>query len=168
MTEKEFNIIWNLFLESFSKDERRTKKKQYALIKNPLYHLDAYQENNETIAFLAYWNFGDFLYVEHLATEPKMRGKGIGRKIIKDLTHKSNKLVVLEAEKPHDEMAKRRIHFYERLGFYVNDYEYYQPSYGEDKDELSLLFLSHPRAISHAEFEKIRQTIYREVYQKDI
>lgn len=168
MTEKEFDIIWNLFVESFRTDERRDKEKQFELLSNPLYHLETLQNNKKAIAYIAYWNFDDFLYVEHLATAPEMRGQGIGKNILKELIERVNKLTVLEVEKPHDNIAKRRIQFYKRLGFQVNDYEYFQPSYGKDKNEVPLLFLSNPRQISYIEFDRIRKTIYREVYHKNI
>lgn len=168
MNRDQFDVVWGIFVKSFSEDERRIKEKQYALLSNPLYNLDTYEENDRTVAYIAYWDFGDFLYVEHLATEPEMRGRGIGGKMLKDLIKQKNRLTVLESEKPDEEIAKRRIGFYDRLGFKVNSYEYFQPSYGEGKEELSLVFLSNPRLLAPDEFEKIRLTIYKNVYNKQL
>ncbi len=168
MNRDQFDVVWGIFVKSFSEDERRIKEKQYALLSNPLYNLDTYEENDRTVAYIAYWDFGDFLYVEHLATEPEMRGRGIGGKMLKDLIKQKNRLTVLESEKPDEEIAKRRIGFYDRLGFKVNSYEYFQPSYGKGKEELSLLFLSNPRLLAPDEFEKIRRTLYKNVYNKQL
>jgi ribosomal protein S18 acetylase RimI-like enzyme len=168
MNRDKFEVIWDIFVKSFSEDERRVKKKQFALLQNPLYHLDTYESNGLTVAYIAYWDFGDFLYVEHLATEPEMRGQGIAGKMLKDLINQTGKLTVLESEKPEDNISKRRIAFYERLGFKVNRYEYFQPSYGEGKEELSLLFLSNPHLLAPGEFENIRRIIYKNVYNKHI
>jgi ribosomal protein S18 acetylase RimI-like enzyme len=168
MNRDKFEVIWDIFVKSFSEDERRVKKKQYALLQNPLYHLETYELEGLTVAYIAYWDFGDFLYVEHLAAEPEMRGQGIGGKMLKDLINQTGKLTVLESEKPEDRISKRRIGFYERLGFKVNSYEYFQPSYGDGKEELALFFLSSPRLLLAEEFENIRRTIYSNVYNKQI
>lgn len=168
MNRDEFDVVWDIFIKSFSEDERRIKEKQYALLSNPLYNLDTYEEEGRIVAYIAYWDFGDFLYVEHLATDPEMRGQGIGGKMLKDLIKQTGRLIVLESEKPDEAIAKRRLGFYERLGFKVNRYEYYQPSYGEGKEELSLVFLSNPHLLAPAEFENIRRIIYKNVYNKQI
>lgn len=168
MNRDQFDVVWSIFVNSFSDDERRIKEKQYALLSNPLYNLDTYEEEGRTVAYIAYWDFGDFLYVEHLATEPEMRGQGIGGTMLADLVKQKGKLTVLESEKPDEAIAKRRIGFYERLGFKVNGYEYFQPSYGEGKEELSLVFLSSPHLLSPEEFDNIRRSIYRNVYNRQI
>lgn len=168
MNRDKFEVIWDIFVKSFTEDERRIKAKQYALLQNPLYHLETYKSDGLAVAYIAYWDFGDFLYIEHLATEPAMRGQGIGGKMLSDLLKKHNKQTVLESEKPEEELSQRRIGFYQRLGFKLNDYEYFQPSYGVGKEELSLVFLSYPDALTREQFMTIRRTIYENVYNKQI
>ena len=75
--------------------------------------------------------------------------------------------MVLEAE-PYDsgELAKRRIAFYERQGFVVNEYEYIQPAIAKGEEPIPLIIMSSPRALSKTEYEAIRDAIYREVYDK--
>ena len=168
MQISEFDKVWGIFEEAFSEAGRRSKEKQFDLLSNPLYNLDTYEEDGRIVAYIAYWNFDNFLYVEHLATDSSMRGRGIGGKMLRDLMTKQEQLTVLESEIPHDEISTRRISFYERLSFEVNGYDYVQPPYNDAYEELPLAFLSRPRLLSKEEFEAARQTIYQEVYNRDI
>ncbi|MBK5252521.1 MAG: hypothetical protein JJE29_07815 [Peptostreptococcaceae bacterium] len=77
---------------------------------------------------------------------------------------KQNQDVVLEVEKPETETAKKRIAFYERLGFFRNEYDYLQPSFSDNKRAISLLIMSRPSSLSQNGFEKIKAIIYRDVY----
>ncbi|MDO9614863.1 MAG: hypothetical protein Q7J86_10115 [Bacteroidota bacterium] len=62
--------------------------------------------------------------------------------------------------------ARRRIAFYESVGFSVCDGFYYQPPYSPDKNKVKMLLMSFPEKILPPEFEAIKMQIYREVYQQ--
>ena len=69
----------------------------------------------------------DSYYGEHLAVNERGRNGGIGSFIFNwCLEHLKGKHV-LEVEVPDEEIKRRRINFYKRLGFYYNEYEYIQP-----------------------------------------
>ena len=75
-----------------------------------------------------------------------------------------NKPIILEVEVPLDEMSKRRIGFYERLGFILrNDIFYFQPPYEEGMNGLELK-LMHTGNLEKSLLEKYSEEIKKVVY----
>lgn len=165
---KSFNDIWKIFEESFPQDECRNLKDQKELLKESRYNLNPVYDGGEIIGFTAIWNLENFTYIEHFAIKKELRGKGYGSKIIKDVISKNNKLIILEVEKPETDEAIRRIEFYKRLGFHINNYEYIQPPYDKDKRYVPLVIMSFPNKIDMSEFIKIRDDLYKKVYKFNI
>ena len=56
----------------------------------------------------------------------RRRNGGIGAEAMKQFLAFCGTPVVLEVEMPADEMSKRRIGFYERLGFKLDNHVYHQ------------------------------------------
>ncbi|MGN1246137.1 MAG: GNAT family N-acetyltransferase, partial [Muribaculaceae bacterium] len=82
----------------------------------------------EFAAFLSYWNFTSFSYIEHLAVMPQIRGVGIGHKIMADFFVNVSHRMVLEVEPPIDTITRKRVAFYESLGMTLwSDFPYTQP-----------------------------------------
>lgn len=107
------------------------------------------EEHGEVVGFLSYWRFPDYCYVEHLAVESRMRGSGIGRELMQYLITTVSERVLLEVEPPLDEMSRRRIAFYERLGFGLHsDYYYLQPPYGPGQSPVELKLMTTPTVIA--------------------
>ena len=117
-------------------------------------------------AFFAAWEFETFIYVEHFAVNPVLRNGGVGSKMLKALTEDAEKMIILEVEPPTEEIAVRRVRFYERNGFFFNDYPYIQPSMGEGRKETPLFLMSTERKIDEEEYRMIRNTLYTKVYGK--
>ena len=69
------------------------------------------------VGFITYWDFDSFYYVEHFATNPALRNGGYGKRTLEYLCNYLKHPIVLEVERPVEEMAKRRISFYQRQGF---------------------------------------------------
>ena len=72
--------------------------------------------------------------------------------------------MVLEVELPETEMAQRRIGFYQRLGFILNEFPYWQPSMQEGQPSIPLKIMSWPKALSQEQFTPWQQQIYQDVY----
>ena len=74
--------------------------------------------------------------------------------------------LVLEVELPNDTPSRRRIAFYERLGFRAFSQTYEQPPYrvGGAFVPMRLLYLA-PGGLAGLEFDAVRATLYREVYR---
>ena len=158
MEIKEFDQVYTLMEESFPKDEYRDYQKQKELFQNP--------EFREIKAFFAAWEFETFIYVEHFAVNPILRNGGVGSRMLKALTEDAEKMIILEVEPPTEEIAVRRVRFYERNGFFFNDYPYIQPSMGEGRKETPLFLMSTERKIDEEEYRMIRNTLYTKVYGK--
>ena len=69
-----------LYNTSFPADERRPVDSILSLIDNHDSPFNAYviKADNGFAGFITTWDFDDMLYVEHFATNPELRGQGIG------------------------------------------------------------------------------------------
>lgn len=160
-----FEEVFKLMEKSFPKNEYRAKENQKKLLKNPMYKLDIKtDESGKTIAFIASWNFPKFIFIEHLAVDPSCRGKGMGSKIMKDFINNSKKPIVLEIEIPNDEISIKRKNFYEKLGFKLNNHEYYQLPLRKGDKPMKLNLMSYPNEIPDETFEIIENIIQSYVY----
>lgn len=162
---KEFDKVFAIMDEAFPPEEFRTYEGQLALLENPYYWLRLERDDqNRLIAFLASWEFEEFRYVEHLAVSRQARGSGIGGSMMQRFLQESVCPVILEVEPPTDDISRRRIGFYQRLGFQLNEFEYMQPPLRKGHGFYPLYVMSYPCSVSMAEFEPMKKTIYREVY----
>ena len=72
--------------------------------------------------------------------------------------------IVLEVERPIEEMAKRRISFYQRQGFTLWEKDYSQPPYKPGDDFLPMYLMVHGELDCEKDFETIKKRIHKEVY----
>ena len=164
MNEKYFDSFFNILKNSIPENERRDYLSQKKLLSNSNYKPLVFKENNEILAIMATWEFEDFIFVEHLAVNSKLRGKGIGTELIKNYLNKNKKKVFLEVEPPNCTISKRRVLFYEKLGFYFNDFYYLQPSLNPGDSPIKLNIMSYSEYITEKEFDMYKKDIYKEVY----
>lgn len=158
------NEIWSIYESSFPPEERRDLQSQKSILACDHYHVVPLRDDGNIVGFIAYWQLPAIVFVEHLAIKSDMRGKGHGTKAIKQLTTKYPR-VVLEVEKPITPQAKRRISFYQHLGFHLNQYNYMQPPYDAKKQAVPLLLMTYPHQVNAAEFSMIRHILYSIVYK---
>ena len=62
------------------------------------------------------------------------------------------------------EISKKRVSFYEKLGFSFNDFYYLQQPLNHGDSPFRLNIMSYPESIGEKEFEKYKNDIYRDVY----
>ena len=167
MKTEEFDEVYKLMEHSFPPDERRDYAGQRALLDEPNYHI--YVAGDDRIAgFMAVWQLEGWAFVEHFAVHPDTRGQGLGSTMLAALREELGCPICLEAELPQSAIAARRIAFYERNGFFVNEYPYEQPSFSADKKAVPLYVLTTGGKLSPAGFETLRRQIYNVVYKKEI
>lgn len=130
-----------LYMASFPPEERRDWGDIAGADSSP--RLRVLHDGDEFAGFVTTWEFDDFIYIEHLATEPSMRNRGLGAKTLAALSG-LGKALVLECEHPgcSDPMAGRRLEFYRRNGFGIIDEGYVQPPYSAGLPEVPLLLLA--------------------------
>lgn len=166
LKRNDFDKMFELIELSFPKDEYRTYEGHLALLDEPDYQVYVLrdEEREELRALVTVWEFGGFGFVEHLAVNPAYRNGGLGSLILGELTKKLGKMICLEVELPDNDMARRRIGFYERNGFHLNEYPYIQPPLAEEQNEISLLIMTTKRRLTLEEFERLRDRLYAKVY----
>ncbi len=160
--------VWRLYEESFPAHERRSLTAQEQAFADCRARSKVMlDDEGEVMALVFYWLHAGMGYVEFLAVNPAMRGRNIGSGVVERLLELyPGKLVILEIEPPQEEMAVRRLHFYERLGFVRNPYNYIHPSYrkGTDACPHELVLMSHGRIATEKEFsgftEFMREVIW--------
>ena len=166
MTPDEHDATYRLMLESFPRDELRSCEDQRALLDEPRYHpYVAHGEGGEVVALLTVWSLGEIAFIEHFAVAPALRGGGLGSRLLGEIVTMYQKPLCLEVERPETETARQRIDFYRRNGFYLNEYDYEQPAYGEGRAAVPLYVMTWGQAVDRPTFERIRASLYDKVYR---
>lgn len=160
----DFEQFWDLYSQSFPEEERRNMDLQREIMSHPAFQIRHYKNDDLYRGFLNTFNFADFIFVDHLAVSPEQRGSGIGSSIMKELIESTSKPIILEVERPTCDDAVRRIDFYESLGFHLNVFDYIQPPIDEGRKAIPLFLMSYPERLDMSQYEKVRQIIYRNVY----
>lgn len=165
---EDYPSFLKLYNESFPPDERRELKDEEHLtnfikMKGGKFNAFAAKDGDLFLAFLSYWTFEGYTYIEHFAVVPEHRGKRIGALMLNHLFKEVSPNVLIEVEKPEGEEQKRRIKFYERNGFRVREeFDYTQPAYSSDKSPVEMLLMTHGDVNLHNR-DSIREML-REVY----
>ncbi len=170
-----FEEIYAIYQAAFPPSERRTKEGQRAVLENPSYRMRVIREREEgapeglICGFIGYWELESCIFLEHLATVERSRGKGYGRRLMEECIQEGRgkgKPLFLEIEPVtgEDPMTGRREAFYHRCGFFTNDFYYEQMPLKEGDRPIPLWVMSWPKAMEEEAFLPYKQEIYREVY----
>ncbi len=160
-----FAFCWELYLAAFPENERRDLDYHTETMSKRGFHCDLFLDSDEPIGILFWWDLSDFIFVEHLATIPAVRGKGHGNQIISELIASSDKPILLEVEHPEDELSRRRIGFYERMGFILNDHPYHHPSFKQiEGDKVDLMVMTRPYPISKSELQRFVESEFPRIH----
>ncbi|MDR0506478.1 MAG: GNAT family N-acetyltransferase [Dysgonamonadaceae bacterium] len=161
-------FIKPLYISAFPADERRNFGDLLALAETQTkMRLKIEKLDDELLAFIIYWEFESFVYVEHFAVNEQFRGKGHGGKIFREFLQNARKSVILEVEPPENLAAEKRIKFYERSGMILQHFPYMQPPYSHDKNPVNMLIMSS-KYITKNDFEKIKNEIFEKVYNPEL
>ena len=165
----ETDLFWKSFLslyqESFPDYERRPLSDLTRLLEmqKSRYRLLAILEDDRFVGFFGLWSFDRYVYVEHFAVASENRGTGVGTNALRMLQESENLPFVLEVEPPIDEQTRRRVSFYERMGFCLSDVYYWQPPYSSGLDGLELRLMFY-RQNEITEIQDIVHDIHAVVY----
>lgn len=162
-----YGFVEELLHTAFPENERRNDDKQRwnADHETRFHCLLVMTDHRKPAGVLTYWEFDTFIYIEHLATAPHLRGQGIGREIVCTfLKEHTPKPVVLEVEIPLDETSSRRIGFYKRCGLELWECDYRQPPYRSSDGWLPMYLMASPGLSPEKEYQHIRDTIHGAVY----
>lgn len=155
--ECDFPRIYEIMEEAFPPSERRTREGQKKLWASPHHQVLIRREplsDGKIAGFIAWWDFDDAAFIEHFAVDSSLRGGGLGSRILQEFLHHVKRPVFLEAEPPETETARRRVAFYQRMGFQLNDFPYQQPSLQPGQPPVPLKIMTYPSPVDRETFEK--------------
>ncbi len=161
----DFEEIYSLVRTTFPKEECYPYDYHYKALMRPSFFGRKLVLDNKIKAFVTGFQQKNYLFLDYFAVDKNLRGQGIGGKFLKKVIESVQCPVILEVELPETEMAKRRIVFYERLGFQLNTYPYRMPLIAEGFGDTPLYIMSYPLALAKKEFDILSQDIYCHVYQ---
>ena len=153
-----------IYESSFPEDERRNWDQLLDLLGNTRYKLFEIYIQEKFIGFISVWDLEEINFIEHFAITDSEQGKGFGTQALNQVFSMNSKPFILEVEEPFTETAQKRISFYERLNFKVNEFSYFQPPYSIDKNSVKMLLMSYPMKIELENFERIKSQIHNQVY----
>ena len=157
--------VENTYNDSFPEAERRAFSLVRELVKDePRFTVYTLFKDQVYAGFITAWSFGTFIYVEHFAIDASARNGGIGGESMKQFMALCDAPVVLEVEMPTEEMSTRRIGFYERLGYVLDDDVYFQPPYRQGEPLLEMRLMPYGAIDLKQSFEEVKNCIHRYVY----
>lgn len=152
---------------SFPIEEVRPRENAKAQLRNPKYCIwISKNEADQILGFIAEWDLGISIFVEHFAVDQTLRGAGIGSEMMAAYLSQAAKPVVIEVEDEKIEINTRRIGFYQRLGFHLSEYGYHQPVIRGDVNKvIPLKIMSFPQPLTQKKFVEFKQNVFTNIYQ---
>lgn len=152
---------------SFPIEEVRPRENAKAQLRNPKYCIwISKNAADQILGFIAEWDLGSNLFLEHVAVDQTRRGAGIGSGMMAAYLVQATKPVVIEVEDEKTETNSRRIGFYQRLGFHLSQYGYDQPVYrGDLNKKISLKLMTYPEPLTAAGFETFKKQVFSQIYK---
>ncbi len=166
--------ILDIYIDAFPKEERRPVPQWLDILRyNPKFKLYGVMIDNDVVGFLSAWEImPEIIYIEHFAISSALRGKSIGSEVMKEfLSCNKSTSIILEVEEPElaqcdieKKTRESRIKFYEKLGFRLQNLDYFQPSYHNDDNTMILRLMEFGEEVLIYNYSVIRNSIYKEVY----
>lgn len=158
--------IFQAYTTSFPTDERRDDEDFWKLFEHSRTEILGIYKDKKIVGYFILWFFDDFTFIEHFEIFESFRGQNLGSSALGVLSKKYNSLILETEPKTLDEIAKRRVDFYQRNGFSILKKDYIQPSYGEGKDAINLWLMGNLSSPDEKKLERTIAEIYKVVYQK--
>lgn len=159
--DRDWSEVWDLYEESFPACERWDAASYDRALADPAFEADAIHLDGAVAGLLFHWTTDHFHYVEHLAVSPRLRGQHLGSRALEAFCR--DRRVILEIDPPEDGISIRRLHFYERLGFVANPYDYIHPSYRAPFHPHRLVLMSRPEPLTDDEVRRFADFIREHV-----
>lgn len=162
---KDLKLFFKYYKEDFPLCERRTYSEFLQCLKDKRFSANFVFDDDKLVGYICYWKLDGFAFVEHVAILPLFRGGGYGSKLMRFIIKSLDCDVVLEVEPPLAENQKRRVKFYEKLGFMLTAYRYFQPPYHHKTEQIEMKIMTTDKNYSAEKFSlqtaQIREVVYR-------
>lgn len=162
-TRKKLSRLFSAYEKTFPADERRDENQFLSLIEKPNCYIFGVKNEDDLAGYVILWKCENFHFLEHFEVFEEFRNLKLGSQILAELMEKFGNLILESEPSDLNEMAERRINFYERNGFSIISEDYIQPSYGEGKNSLKLFLMSN---FEVENLEKTIEEIHALVYEQ--
>ncbi len=152
--QKEFKKAWKLYEDSFPSSEKRVIAEQEKTFFKEQYKFLTIFDDDLFVGILTFWEIEDFIFIEHLAINPELRGQNYGSKVLNVFLEKYSN-IILEIEPVVDEATKRRLNFYTKLGFVQNSIKHFQVPFRKNDEKLALEILSYKTSLSNEKYQAL-------------
>ncbi len=159
-----FADFYSLLEQDFCLLERKTADKERQALADERFCPCWIEQDGRRVGYICYWRLDGYLYVEHFAMLREVRGMHLGTAFLRELLAEADLPVVLEVERPTDEVTVKRIGFYRYLGFALNTYDYYQPSYHPGQPQVPMYVCSYKEPLTEQQYQKVITKIKEVVY----
>lgn len=164
-TDVDFRYMKRLLIYSFPSCEYRDIDQYNHVCRNKkAFRCNIIYKKNTPIGLINFWEFKDFIFLEHFAIDPLFRNLGYGKRVLEMVQQDFKKPFVLEVEQPTCELAKRRIQFYQRAGLKIYSKTYNQPPYRKGEKEIPMYLMGTEELFKNQKTARIKETLYTEVY----
>ena len=161
-----YTFVEDLMSQTFPREERRSDELQRVVTDEvDLFFNHVILHQSIPIGLMTYWDFGDFVFIEHFAISQLCRGRGFGKESLLELMKSIAKPIVLEVELPTDVNTQRRIDFYKGSGFEVWDFTYHQPPYRDGDQSIPMLLMGSIGVDGERHFQRVQKLLYFYVYR---
>lgn len=155
--------IYRSYCETFPVDERRNETQFFQLFDSSKSKIISINQHSNTVGYLIIWEFDEFMFLEHFEIFEEFRNQKLGSHVLSNLSKIYPKILLESEPADLDEIASKRIAFYNRNGFETIDKNYIQPAYDNTKKDINLWLLSNFDNEKTSDFIKL---IHQYVYQK--
>ncbi len=151
-----------LYESAFPLHEKRNFAAKIRAFNHTNYQLQAWFDGELFVGMIGMWDFGDYSYIEHLAVNDRLRGQGYGKRMLSQFLQQFPQ-TILEIDPLTTEIAHKRLHFYQSLGFQVNHFPHSHPTYHGHFADHQLIVLSYPRQIDQQQYQRFFTDLCHEV-----
>ncbi|SFB30384.1 GNAT family N-acetyltransferase [Clostridium frigidicarnis] len=153
---------WKIYINSFPLFEQRKIEDQIEILKDYRYHCIVVCEEESIIGILFYWEWDNYIYIEHLAISSDLRGRNYGSKILKEFC-KNNKCIILEIDPPVDDISIKRLKFYSNLEFRLQEFDHVHPPYRKGYKGHNLKVLGYNIILSKRNYDDFNTFLKEEI-----
>jgi len=157
-----FTQVDSLYESAFPLHEKRNHAAKVRAFNHANYQLQAWFDDAQFVGMIGVWDFGDYSYIEHLAVNDQLRGQGYGKQMLSQFLQQSPQ-TILEIDPLTTEIAHKRLRFYQSLGFQVNHFAHYHPTYHANIADHELIVLSYPRQLDQQQYQRFFADLCHEV-----
>lgn len=166
MKKEEFEDVYDLILKNFPVNEVREYTNQKKLLEDDKFQIFVSKDEKvgKLKGFISVWYVEDYAFIDHFVVSSKYRNGGIGSEILKEIKEVLNSEIFLEVDLPETEIAKRRINFYKRNGYFLTDFKYQLPPLNPCDEPVTFMIMCSDEKITVEKFVSLKNELFKIAY----